>query len=308
MLPRSDRAGTGAENFAARGRLGIRRTPAMVLRRFGLILLSCAAFCCQQQRELPAPPVSGEPSANAEQQQVASIADPIALVKTRLEQQRELPRLRKRERCPDHALSLDAAGAQTLIVRVRQEREEIRSPLPLKLLTTLESDEFATVLTHLSGGAAALWDAAHAGPSDMESAKRALDALDAIQKRPYLGQLVIESYADPKLFRRKDARTSEWAPGEVRGRFVVYEMQSNRPICQAPLVVRGDAQDAPVSRRMREVTREKVREALLDRVWSGMESALSSISSRLSLPHPSLRGDPDTRWAAPEPSARLVSQ
>jgi hypothetical protein len=122
--------------------------------------------------------------------------------------------------------------------------------------------------------------------------------LRKLSARPYLAELRIEDYSEPRLFRRKDAPRSEWAAGLVAGRVVVFDLEAKRAICQAPLMARGDATSAPIRRRLREMTRERLRQELQDRSWSAMQSALASITSRLALPPSSRRNDAAQRWAA----------
>ena len=199
---------------------------------------------------------------------------------------------------PGRGHSFGAAPGHTLVLRTHDARAEARTPLSLQLVTALSSDEFAKIVPHFSGGAAALWDPQSAAPRTTEDGALALDALDALAKRPYLAELRIETYSEPNLFRRKDAPRSEWNPGVIAGRLVVYDLSERRALCQAPVLVRGNAEGMPIRRRLREQTRAKLREALNERTYAELEGALASITSRFVLPSPAERGAKTERWAA----------
>jgi len=257
--------------------------------------------CEQRTRGAPAATLV-EDSADAERSVRSQLGHGLRNAKSRLEQSRTPPATRERQRCPDETLSTTTEDSRTLMMHVQDGRSEKKWPLPLELLASLESNEFETILAHIPGGAVALWDESHVAPPNLAAGRRALQALRDLEARRYLSELVVESYEEPKLFRRKDALRSEWAAGHLSGRIVVYDLHSGSALCQAPLRIRGDATSAPINRRLRESTRERLRRDLLNRTWAGMESALSSISSRLTLPPPTRRGDPSMRWAPPEPA------
>jgi hypothetical protein len=265
--------------------------------RRALLLALLAVLGCERAESAPQPARRRGPDP-AESSLHARINQGIARARARIEQELEPPVGKGPQPCPDESLAAGSAP-HTLILRTRVVRSESRSPLPLRLLTALESDEFSTITAHLSGGAAALWDPTHARPKSPEGARLALEALDALAERPYLAELRVESYVEPKLFRRKDAPKSEWEAGLVAGRLVIYDLSTRRPLCQAKLLVRGDAKDAPIRKRLREQTRERLRAALNDRTYAALESALGSISSRFVLPSRERRTDPSQRWAAP---------
>lgn len=266
----------------------------------GACLLSATAFGCQQRWPSDADTKDEKARLDARASESAAIdarvVSALMAAKARLEPGLDAPVDHERTRCPDETLRSGAAS--TVIVRTRDSRRERRSPLPLRLVTSLESDEFSAVLTHLSGGAAALWEPAQAKPVSPEAASAVLEELRALGERPYLAELHVEGYADPRLFRRKDAPRSEWAAGYVSGRLVVFDLDAKRPICHAPVYARGDATGAPIRTRLRETTRERLRKELQDKAWSAMEAAMASISSRLHLPPSTRRNDAAQRWAA----------
>lgn len=262
----------------------------------GALLAASALIACERHAVDPRRDAT-EPTANEETTWEARVRAELRTAKARLERDLDPPTsTAERERCPDESLAVDST-ARTVIMRTRDARAERRSPLPLALVTRLETDEFSPVVAHLAGGAAALWDFEQARPTSPESAREALAALAALERRRYLAELRIEAHSDPKLFRRKDAPRSEWAPGAIAGRLVVYDLVTGRALCHARVDVRGDATGAPIRKRLREQTREKLRAALYDRTWAALEGALASITGRLVLPDPTRRNDPSQRWA-----------
>ncbi|HWA73680.1 MAG TPA: hypothetical protein VG937_15145 [Polyangiaceae bacterium] len=162
-----------------------------------------------------------------------------------------------RERCPDEILPRGAEA--DLAVRVEDARVERRDLLPLDLSTALRSE------------------------SSEQSA------------RPrYLAELLVDGYSAPRLFRRLNAPRSEWAAGSLQGRLVVHDLSEHRILCQVSLRAKGNADGAPIRRRLREDTRRSLERKLYGRVRDAMETALGSISSVLRL----ARGVPS------EPAAR----
>lgn len=151
-----------------------------------------------------------------------------------------------RERCPDELLprGVDA----DLAVRVDDARSERRELLPLDLATALRSE-----------------------PSERAASPR------------YLAELLIDDYSAPRLFRRLSAPRSEWAAGRLSARLVVHDLTAQRVLCQVPLSVRGNADGAPIRRRLREATRQSLERKLYRRVRDAMDAALGSISSVLRL-------------------------
>lgn len=270
----------------------------MGTRRLLISLIAVWMLSCDRRNE-PADRANHDHAEPTRPFSATDVATAIRAARTRLERDRELPPKRGRESCPDETLTADSEDARTLVVRVRDGRDETRSLLPLKLLASLESDEFSALRSLRTEGAAGLGNMQRIARSD-ESARRALEVIEILERRPYLAEIVVESLVEPRLFRRKKAPRSEWSAGHLVGRLVVYELRSERGICQAPLKVNGDLRGATIRHTLRERTRERLLAALLDRTWSAAEAALSAISFKLRFPHTESRGDPAQRWAASE--------
>lgn len=151
-----------------------------------------------------------------------------------------------RERCPDEMLPRGVEA--DLAVRVEDARAERRDLLPLDLSTALRSE-----------------------------------ASEASKPSRYLAELLVDGYSPPRLFRRLNAPRSEWAAGHLQGRLVVHDLVERRVLCQVSLKAKGNAEGAPIRRRLREDTRRDLEKKLYKRVRDSMDAALGSISSVLRL-------------------------
>lgn len=232
----------------------------------------------------PSPPLGADETARVRQK--------LEHVKARIEQELSPPSGREPQRCPDELGLSRTRRVETLILRTRDRRAEMKTPLPLDFLATLSSDDFADITTHLTGGAEALWNPDVAKPHTPEDASLVLAALDALRERRYLAELRIEGFVEPKPFRSKGSGRSAWEPGFVAGRLVVYDLTERRALCQAPLSVRGDMNDLALRKGRRESTRTKLQQALSERVYASLETALASITTRLVLPARSQWNEP----------------
>lgn len=130
-------------------------------------------------------------------------------------------------------------------------------------------------------------------PLDLSNALRTEQGERSSQPH-YLAELLVDGYSAPRLFRRLNAPRSEWAAGSLQARLVVHDLVEHRVLCQVSLRARGNADGAPIRRRLREQTRRSLENKLHERVRDAMDTALGSISSVLRL----------ARSARVEPSAR----
>jgi hypothetical protein len=119
-------------------------------------------------------------------------------------------------------------------------------------------------------------------PLDLSTALRSEASAQSAQPR-YLAELLVDGYSAPRLFRRLNAPRSEWAAGSLQGRLVVHDLSEHRILCQVSLRAKGNADGAPIRRRLREDTRRSLERKLYGRVREAMETALGSISSVLRL-------------------------
>ncbi|MBN1612738.1 MAG: hypothetical protein JW940_39310 [Polyangiaceae bacterium] len=202
--------------------------------------------------------------------------------------------------CPDSALARQAAGGGPLklVVRAFDARVEAKNLLPLEIIARLETDDFARALRHLRGGRAALWDPSGARPVSLEAGESALEDLRRLRATRLVAEVRILEYTAPHLFIRKGALRYQWAAGSLAFDLVVHDLTARSVLCQAPVVVRGDATAAPVRRRLRERTRLSLQRQLADRAWAATGDALGRISARLALPDQTLRATPSQRFSS----------
>lgn len=180
-----------------------------------------------------------------------------------LDQELASPSSAARVRCPDELLPHGSSDT-ALLVRLQDTRGERRQLLPWTFLQALESPQFALLQSE----------------APLEQPLRQLAA------RRYVARLLVEAYSGPRLFRRKDAPRSEWDAGAFSGRLVVHDLVARRALCEAPVRVRGNADAAPIRKRLRETTRERLTSELHDGTRSAVSAALMSISSVFTLATP----------------------
>lgn len=185
----------------------------------------------------------------------------LARLRERLDTELPRPEQTVGRRCPDESL---AHGAASLPLRTRDVRQDRRQLLPLRLMQTFTSPSIAEARAAL----------------DAEAADSATDVLERLS---YVAELQIAVYRAPKLFRRKDAPRSEWAPGVLTGDLVVYDAAEKRALCQAPIsvIVSGDGE--PIRSRTRDVVRERMTAELERRSRAELERALLELSRRFTL-------------------------
>lgn len=269
-----------------------------------LLLLSIASGCDHARERTEVHPVTERSEATKRSALREQLRRDLALVRQRFDAPLQRVNADQRVRCPDELLP---RGEQRVILRVRDVRKEAKTLLPLALRASLETAEFSRLGGYFHAGAAALWDDDQLEPRDEAAAAAALAELKALLAVRFLAELHVDSYSTPSLFRRRAAPRSEWAPGQLAGLFVIRDLSEGKILCQAPLHVRPDVHDAPVRRRLREATRQRLEQRLQEGVWQAMHTALASMSSVLVMPEASERDDASHRWAAALTSdARVV--
>ena len=201
--------------------------------------------------------------------------------------------------CSDEQLGREPGTSRIVpVVRVRDERLVQKNLIPLEVLGRLETDEFAVAASHLSGGRAALWDPEAARPLSFDRGRAALAELERLRQTRYAAEIRIVTYLAPHLFRRKGKLRSEWHAGILAFDLALYDLSEGRLLCQTSAVVRGDASDAPIRRRLRERTRLQLQRSLADRTWQKAREALGEISERFEFPPDERRTEPSYRWSS----------
>jgi hypothetical protein len=231
-----------------------------------LTLLLMAAAGCEGRSPAAEPDRSAPLPGAAARQQTRQQQWIAARDEARHYLDQELPKASSAERvrCPDDLLPRRSASDTALLVRLHDTRQERRHLLPWTFLQALESPQFALLQSE----------------APLEPPLRELAA------RRYVARVLVDTYSGPRLFRRKDAAKSEWDAGAFSGRLVVHDLVLQRALCQAPLRVRGNADAAPIRKRLRETTRERLTNELHQGTRAAVSAALASISSVLTLATP----------------------
>jgi hypothetical protein len=282
----------------------------MTWRLLALLSLSLV-FACEQTSRVATGTAAARPGRSVDD--LAGLEKRIgaALAETdqRLRSMPILPGAHEERPCPDGALPSRAAGEgpAELVVRAVDARAQPKHLLPLEIIVRLETDDFVGVVRHLRGGRAALWDPTAARPLSREAGEAALGELDRLRAAPLVAQVQILEYTPPHLFIRKGALRYQWDPGSLAFDLLVYDLSARKAVCQAPAVVRGDASNAPIRRRLREQTRLSLQRQLADRAWVALGDALGRISSHLALPDPTLRAAPSQRFSLDDRLAANVN-
>jgi hypothetical protein len=189
----------------------------------------------------------------------------VAALRERLDAELPLPGESVGRRCPDEVMP-HARGA-TIPLRPRDVRVDRRQLLPLHLIQSFTSESV--------GRARAAIDA--------EGASVPPDALDGLR---YLAEFQIAVFGSPKLFRRKDAPRSEWAPGVLTGDLVVYDAVEKRALCRARVSVRVSGDGEPIRKRLRDVVRDRMMNELERRTRTELERALGDLTRSFTLEAP----------------------
>jgi len=246
------------------------------------LTISAAIACagCQFSRE-PPPLASARAAETALDRAPGRAEKPhdeaLFLVRSRFGAEPPLPTSTGRTRCADEALARDATR---LPLRLRDVRADRRQILPLRLSLALTTESAARA-TRLSDPNQAF--ELSAGPLSPTR-----EEVERLSKLRYLSELQIDTYRAPKLFRRKDAPRSEWAPGVLSGNLVVYELERFGVLCQTKISVIVSGEGEPIRRRLRDTVRERMTNTLERDVRRELERALAGISGAFSLePSPS---------------------
>jgi hypothetical protein len=94
-------------------------------------------------------------------------------------------------------------------------------------------------------------------------------------------------YSEPKLIRRIGKLRKEWLPGVLSASFVIQDLERQKPVCQTEvMIVQNDVREAPISARLRSMTRDRLTKDLGTQLQARAAEALSHISGQLRLPQP----------------------
>ncbi|MBN2192929.1 MAG: hypothetical protein JW751_08935 [Polyangiaceae bacterium] len=212
----------------------------------------------------------------------------LAVLAHELARERSRPPRQSRMRCPDATLR-GAGGDPTLVLLARDDRLDRRSLVPLALLRELARDELDPVRAALGLAGSAVEREVAAAPSNADL-MRAKSSLASLRDRPYVAEILLTAYAEPRIIRKVGALRSEWVPGLLAADLAVYERRSGTIVCQAPLLVRNHVADAPIAVRLRPSTRERLTLELGSELHVAGAAALAEMTDYLRWPTPVAAG------------------
>lgn len=200
------------------------------------------------------------------------------------ELQRERPAAKRgvSQACPDERLrQLDADP--TLVVLPRDHRYDQRQLIPLTVLQLAAPDELLPLRSILGVDASFSVDGSGNAPS-AEALAQVADRLGALRSRRFVAELRITSYAPPRVTRKAGAVRSEWVAGVLGADLVVFDRAQEQALCQSPLLVRNRVAEAPLTRRLRADTRDRLLVELAEALRDAAATSLPSLSGYLRWP------------------------
>jgi hypothetical protein len=177
-----------------------------------------------------------------------------------------------------------AEADRTLLLRSQDSRIVRKHLLPLLLTAHLSSHDLDPVRQHLSGADAEFSAALLGRPVSHKAARMALAELSALERRRFAGVYHVIHYGAPRLIHKLGRRRPEWVPGMLDAWLAVYQRDDEHSLCQVRVTVRNDTRDAPIRRRRRSQTRERLIRQLGRALRAQSRIALARISSALRLP------------------------
>ncbi len=272
----------GAPRYTGPVAEGIRTPSAIAL---ALVASVAGAAGCERppvaMREVPSHALAA-PVVDAREEALRRARFDLARLGRDLERQRPPPDQRPPARCPD-ALLRGAGGDPTVVLRVRDQRADRRQLVPLSVMRAIAPDELEPLRATLGVD---LVDRApgNLGALSTTAIGQARASIAELGGRPYVAELRLSAYAEPRLTRRLGAARSEWVPGILAASITVYDRRDDTVRCQAPLLVRSRVADAPVSVRLRPATRERLIDELAAALHTAGAKALAAMSDHLRWP------------------------
>ena len=223
--------------------------------------------------------------------------------------------------CPDEQLRRQAepGSERNLVLDIHDARYEARSLLPLELLVPLKTPE-RTLDRYFEAApnAAGLQDSETRLGRLLRSDQDAVLAereLRELEQQRYKGIFHITLFKKPHLIRKENKLRREWTQGILQAWLVVYDIDTNESLCQAPVTSVSDVEGEPITIRLRADTQQRLVKELGQGLRSAGARALGSISEVLAFDAPELGSDarqvaslPPTRSAAREGSAATHSE
>ncbi|MEZ4225464.1 MAG: hypothetical protein R3B13_31215 [Polyangiaceae bacterium] len=176
--------------------------------------------------------------------------------------------------CDDAALSAAAttSDARVVTVRVADARYDSKSLLPLSITEPLSLPNLAEL------------DGAISGVSGPEASARAREIAEGVRTRRFIAVAHITRFAMPRWIWRLGHKKPEWVAGHLEAWIAIHDAQSGERSCQTRVWVVNDTKDAPLRRRLRGDTRDRLVDALAEALVAELPKAIRRLTGVLSLP------------------------
>jgi hypothetical protein len=253
------------------------------------VIVACVtSAACERLGDVDEPRAAARAASGASDgPNVRALSMRLAYQRGKLEQRFEqpliLPDKRPPKTCPDAKIEDHApdAPSRMLVVRTEDARPQAKNLLPLQLSEELRSHDFDRLeklfLPTSGGGALRML----ANVRDFETAQNELEVLS---RRRYRAQFLVTDYRNPRLVYKVTKNRREWLPGVIAARLVIFELDSERAICESLLVAVNDTRQAPTTFRSQENTRNRLVKMLAHLLQEQAVIALSRMTSTLRYP------------------------
>jgi hypothetical protein len=178
----------------------------------------------------------------------------------------------REQRCAAGAFETVLPAERELWLRVVDARNDTRHVLPLRITSRLAEPDLNELESVLSG------------VGQPEERPEALDAVEALVRKRFVGVYHVIHYVSPKWVVRAGHAKPSWDAGRLDAWFMLHDARTGAALCGTRLVILGDATGAPRAIRLRSQTREQMQAALGDRLRRATPAALARIGADLAAP------------------------
>jgi hypothetical protein len=175
-------------------------------------------------------------------------------------------------RCDDSALATRPEVERELSLRVTDGRYDKRHVLPMRVTRHVTAPDLNRLDQILAGVEA---------PDEKEAA---LSSVERLSRQRLVGVHHVVHYVAPKWVVRVGKLKPAWEAGRIDTWFAVHDAATGEALCSTRVSVVGDATGAPLRVRLRSDTRDRLTDALGERLRRATSDALAKISGALLLP------------------------
>jgi hypothetical protein len=237
--------------------------------RWGSLILAALLVGCggpPPARDGEPPPPAPAASSNAQ------IPAARRLLRSFRERPPATPARPREQRCDAPAFERLSGAERELSLRVVDARPDTRPVLPLRITSRLTEPDLSEL------------DAVLAGIEQPEARPRALQIVETLASRRFVGVYHVVHYASPKWVVRAGHAKPSWEAGRLDAWLMVHDAKTGDALCGTRIAVLGHAQGAPRAVRLRSDTREQLQTALGERLRESTRAALARLGGELVVP------------------------